>query len=96
MCSDTTDEVQENVDDYNLNIKGKILIVFDEMIADITTSKKTQSILKFIPIKELFISCRKLNISLPFITQSYFTVSKDVKLNSTHYLMIEINYKRKL
>ena len=39
MCSDTTDEVQENVDDYNLNIKGKILIVFDEMIADITTSK---------------------------------------------------------
>ena len=51
MCSDTTDEVQENVDDYNLNIKGKILIVFDEMIADITTSKKTQSILKFIPIK---------------------------------------------
>ena len=47
-------------------------------------------------IKELFIRCRKLNISLVFITQSYLSVPKDVKLNSTHYLIISINNKREL
>ena len=47
-------------------------------------------------IKELFIRCRKLNISLVFITQSYFSVPKDVKLDSTHYLIIKINNKREL
>ena len=56
------DEVYENIDDYNPNRKRKILIVFDDMIADIMTNKKFQLI-----IKELFIRCRKLNISLfPF------------------------------
>ena len=53
-----------------------ILIVFDDMIADIMKNKKFQSI-----IKELFIRCRKLNISLIFITQSYFSIPKDVRLN---------------
>ena len=47
-------------------------------------------------IKELFIRCRKLNISLVFITQSYFSVPKDVRLNSTHYLIMKINSKREL
>ena len=47
-------------------------------------------------IKELFIRFRKLNISLVFITQSYFSVPKDVKLNSTHYLIMKINNKRQL
>ena len=47
-------------------------------------------------IKELFIRCRKLNISLAFITQSYFSVPKDVRLNSTHYLIMKINNKREL
>ena len=56
------------------------------MIADIMTNKRFQAI-----IKELFIRCRKLNISLVFITQSYFSVPKDVRLNSTHYLIMEIN-----
>ena len=55
------------------------------------TNKKFQSI-----IKELFIRCRKLNISLVFITQSYFSVPKDVRLNSTHYLIMKINNKREL
>ena len=55
------------------------------------TNKKLQSI-----IKELFIRCRKLNISLVFITQSYFFVPKDVRLNSTHYLIMKINNKREL
>ena len=53
--------------------KRKILIVFDDMIADIMTNKKFQAI-----IKELFIRCRKLNISLVFITQPYFSVRKEV------------------
>ena len=61
------------------------------MIADIMTNKKFQSI-----IKELFIRCRKTNISLVFITQSYFSVPKDVRLNSTHYLIMKINNKREL
>ena len=55
------DDVYNNTDDYNLKRKRKILNVFDDMIADITTNKKFQSI-----IKELFIRCRKLNISLVF------------------------------
>ena len=47
-------------------------------------------------VKDLFIRCRKLNISLAFVSQSYFSVSKDVTLNSTHYLVMKINNKRKL
>ena len=66
-------------------------IVFDDMIADIMTNKYFQAI-----IKELFIRCRKLNISLVFITQSYFSVPKDVRLNSTHYLIMKINNRREL
>ena len=57
--SNTMDDVYNNIDDYNPSIKRKILIIFDDMIADIMTSKTFQSI-----IKELFIRCRKLNISL--------------------------------
>ena len=84
-------DVYANIDNYNLKIKRRILIFFDDMIADIMTNKKFQSV-----IKELFIRCRKLNISLVFITQSYFPVSKDVRLNSTHYLIMKINNKREL
>ena len=61
------------------------------MIADIMTNEKFQAI-----IKELFIRRRKLNISLVFITQSYFSVPKDVRLNSTHYLIRKISNKREL
>ena len=85
------DDIYENIDDYNLNRRRKVLIVFDDMIADIMTNKKFQSL-----IKELFIRCRKLNISLVFITQSYFSLPKDVRLNSTHYLIMKINYKIEL
>ena len=69
------DDVYENIDNYNSNRKRKILIVFDDLIADIMGNKKFQAI-----IKELFIRCRKLNISLVFITQCYFSVPKDVRL----------------
>ena len=74
-CSNTMDDVYENIDDYNPSRKRKILIVFDDMIAGIMTSKKFQTV-----IKQLFIRCRKTNISLVFITQSHFTVPKDVRL----------------
>ena len=90
-CSNTMDDVYENIDDYDPSRKRKILIVFDGMIVDIVTNKKFQAI-----IKELFITCRKLNISLVFITQSDFSVPKDVRLNSTHYLIMKINNKREL
>ena len=90
-CSNTMEEVYENIGNYNPNRKRKILIVFDDMIADIMTNKKFQSL-----IKELFIRCRKINISLVFITQSYFSVPKDVRLNSTHYLIMKINNRREL
>ena len=90
-CSNTMNDVYENIDNYNPNRKRKILIVFDDMIADIMTNKKFQSI-----IKELFIRCRKLNISLVFITQSYFSVPKDVRLNSTHYLIMKLNNTKEL
>ena len=75
------DDIYNNIDDCNPSVKRKILIVFDDMIADIKANKKFQTI-----IKKLFIRCRGLNISLVFITQSYFSVSKEVRLNSTHYL----------
>ena len=60
------------------------LIVFDDMIADVMTYKRFQVI-----IKELFIRCRKLNISLTFIIQSYFSVPKDVRLNLTHCFIMK-------
>ena len=90
-CSKMMDNVYENIHDYNSSKKRKILIVFDDMIGDIMTNKKLQAI-----IKELFIRCRKLNISLVLITQSYFSAPKDVRLNSTHYLIMKINNKGEL
>ena len=63
--SNTMDDVYVNIDNYNPSRK-KILIVFDDMIADIMSNKKVQAI-----VKELFIRCRKVNISLVFITQSF-------------------------
>ena len=71
-CSNPMDNVYENINDYNPSRKRKILIVFDDMIADIMINRKFQAI-----IKESFIRCKKLNISLLFITQSYFSVPKD-------------------
>ena len=90
-CSNTMDDVYESINDYNPNRKRKILIAFDDMIADIMTNKKFEAI-----IKELFIRCRKINISLVFIIQSYFSVPKDVRLNSTHYFIMKICNKREL
>ena len=84
------DAAYNNIDDYNPKRKRKIF-VFDDMIVDIMTNKRFQTI-----IKELLIRCRKINISLVFITQSYFSVPKEVRLNSTHYLIMKIHNKREL
>ena len=90
-CSDTIDEVYGNIDDYNSSTKRNILIVIDDMIGDIMSNKKIQAV-----IKDLFIRCRKLNISLMFITRSYFSFPKNFRLNSTHCLIMNINNKREL
>ena len=66
-------------------------MVFDDIMADIMTKRRFQAI-----IKELFIRSRKLNILLAFITQPYFSVPKDVRLNSTHYLIMKVNKKREV
>ena len=71
--------------------KQKVLIVFDDMIADIVSSKKFKAI-----IKELFIRCRKLNISIVFITQSYFRTPKDARLNSMHCTLMKVGNKKEL
>ena len=72
--------VYKNINYYNPDNQNKILILFDDMIADMIQNKKLNSI-----VTELFIRGRKLNISLVFITQSYFKVPKDVKLNTAHF-----------
>ena len=88
-CLNTMDDIYENINDYNPSSRRKILIVFDDVIIDIVTIKEFKAI-----TKELFIRCRKLNISLVFITQSYLSVPKDVRLNSTLYLMMKINNRK--
>ena len=84
-------DVHKNIDDYNPRKKRKVLIVFDDMIADMINNKKLDSI-----VTELFIRGRKLNISIVFIMQSYFKLPKDVRLNSTHFFMMKITNKREL
>ena len=81
-------DAYKNIDRYNPDKKIKIQIVFDDMIADMINNKKLNSI-----VTELFIRGRKLNISLVFITQSYF---KDVRLNTTHFFIMKIPNKREL
>ena len=84
-------DVHKNIDDYNRRKKRKVLIVFDDMIADMIYNNKLNPI-----VAELFIGGRKLNISIVFITQSYFKVPKDVRLNSTHFFIMKISNKREL
>ena len=83
--------VYKNIDEYNIDKEHKILTIFDDMIADMINNKKLNSI-----ATELFIRGRELNISLVFIIQSYFKVPKDVRLNSTHFLIMKIPSKREL
>ena len=89
--SNDMQDVYENIEDYNPIKKRKILIDFDDMIADIINNNKLNPI-----VTELFIRDRKLNISIVFVMQSYFKVPKDVRLNSTHFFIMKIPNKREL
>ena len=89
--SNDMDDVLDVINNYNKNRDKKVLIVFDDMIADIMRSKKFKAI-----IKELFIRCRKLNISIVFIMKSYFRTPKDARLNSTHHILMKIGHKKEL
>ena len=89
--SKTTDDVYENLEDYNPTKKRRVLIVFDDMIADMEYNKKLSPI-----VSELFLRGRKLNISLVFISQSYFKAPKTTRLNATHYFIMKIPNKREL
>ena len=89
--SNDMQDVYKKIEEYNADKECKILAVFDDMIADMINNKKLNSI-----VTELFIRGRKLNISLVFITQSYFKVPKDVRLNSTHFFIMKIPNKREL
>ena len=82
-------DIFENIEDYNKKRKRKVLIAFDDMISHVLSNKKAQQI-----FKDLFIRRRKLTISLCFLTQSYFSVPKDVRLNCTHYIIFKLNNER--
>ena len=84
-------DVYKNINDYNPDKENKILIVFDDVIADMINNKKLNPL-----ATKLFIRGRKLNISIIFITQSYFKVSKVVRLNSTSFFIMKIPNKREL
>ena len=89
--SNDMNDVLEDINNYNKNRDKKVLIIFDDMIAGIMRYEKFNSI-----VKELFIRCKKLSISIVFITQSYFRTPKDARLNSTHYILMKIGNKKEL
>ena len=84
-------DVLDDINNYNKNRDKKVLIVFDDMIPDIEYNKNFKRI-----IKELFYRARKINVSIVFITQSYFRGSKDSRLNSTNYILMKIGNKKEL
>ena len=89
--SDDMNDVYKKISDYNKKHDKKVLLVFDHMIADIEYNKNFKKV-----IKELFYRARKLNISIVFITQSYFRALKDARLNSMHYILMKIGNKKEL
>ena len=89
--SNNVEDIYKDIEEFNPNKKRKILIVFDDMIAYMLSNKKSNPV-----VTDLFIRNRKLNISLLFITQSYFDVPKNIRLNSTHYFIMSIPNKQEL
>ena len=89
--SNDIQDVYKNIEDYNPGKKRKVLIVFEDMIADMINNIKINPV-----VTELFIRGRKLNISIAFIIQSYFKVAKNVRLNSTHFFIMKISNEREL
>ena len=88
--SQTIDDAYENLQDYNSTKKRRVLIVFDDTIA-MESNKKLKPI-----VTELFLTGRKINISLVFISHSYFTVPETIKLYATHYFIMKIPNRREL
>ena len=84
-------DVYKNIEEYNLDKENKVLIVFDDIIADIINNKKLSSI-----VTELLIRSRKLNVSIVFTTHSYFKVPKEVRLNTTHFFIMKVPNFNKL
>ena len=82
-------DIYKNINEYNADKERKLLIVFEDMIVDMINNRKLNSI-----VTELFIRHRKLNISLVFVTQLYYMVPKDLRLNSTHFFIMKIPNKR--
>ena len=78
------DGIYKNIEENNTNKGRKILIIFNDMITDMLINKKLNPI-----VTELFIRGKKLNISLVFITQSYFAVPKNIRINSAHYFIMK-------
>ena len=89
--SNDMQDIYKNINHYNPDKENKILIVFDDMIADMINNKKLNLI-----VTELFIRDRNLSISLVFVAQSYFKVPKDVRLNTSHFFIMKIPIKREL
>ena len=81
----------KNINYYNPDKENKIFTIFDDMVANMIHNKKLNSI-----ATELLIRGRKLNISLVFITQSYFKLPKDVRRNTSHFFIAKIPNKREL
>ena len=84
-------DVYEKLEDYNRANKRKVLKVFNDMIADMEANKKLSPIVNESSLRE-----RNLKISIVFISQSYFKVPKDIRLNVTHYFILEIANKKEL
>ena len=87
--SQTIDDVYENLEDFNPAKKGRVLIVFADMIVDMESNKKLSPI-----VTELFLREIKLNTSLVFISLSYFKVPKTIRLNAIHYFIMKTPNKR--
>ena len=85
------DDIYENLEDYNAAKKRRVLLVFDDMIADMVSNEKLSP-----KVTELFMRGRKLNISLVFISQYYLKVPETIRLNATHYFIMKIPNKREL
>ena len=89
--SNNMQDVYKNIDEYNIDKERKILIVFDDMIANMLNNKKLNSV-----VLELLNRGRKLNIFLFVITQSYLKVPKDVRINTRHLFIAKIPNKGEL
>ena len=83
------DDIYQNIEEHKPNEKCKMLLFFDDTIGDMLSNKKLNPI-----VTELFIRGKKLNISFSFVTQSYFAVPKNIRLNSTFYFVMKIPNKR--